>query len=124
MKILFWPILGGGGANVSSAPSESAIGDDTMIYNVFSVNTNLFVRSKYRLSSQMVKLYTTGYHRYRGPLYPALRAAVVQWSSSWLAEQEVRGSIPGPAATISEIGYLLQSRDMAVISLKLRKTSK
>ena len=32
-----------------------------------------------------------------------------QW---WLAEQEVRGSIPGLAVTISEIGYfLLPSRD-------------
>ena len=45
--------------------------------------------------------------------------------SSWLAEQEVRGSIPSLAATISEIGYLLfPSRDMAVISLKRRKSSK
>ena len=42
--------------------------------------------------------------------------AVVQWLSSRLAEQEVRGSIPGLAATISEIGYiLLPSRDMAEI---------
>ena len=39
--------------------------------------------------------------------------------SSWLAEQEVRGSIPGLAATISEIGHLLlPSRDMAERSLK------
>ena len=38
--------------------------------------------------------------------------------SSWLAEQEVRGLIPGLAATISEIGYLLlPSRDMAERSL-------
>ena len=45
--------------------------------------------------------------------------------SSWLAEQEVRGSIPGLAATISEIGYLLlPSRDMAERSLKRRKSSK
>ena len=49
-------------------------------------------------------------------------AAVVYWLSSWLAEQEVRGSIPGLAATISEIGYLLlPSRDMAERSLKRRK---
>ena len=41
-----------------------------------------------------------------------------------LAEQEVRGSIPGLAATISEIGYLLlQSRDLAEIPLKRRKSS-
>ena len=43
------------------------------------------------------------------------------WSSGgfWLAEQEVRGSIPGRVATISEIGYLLlQCRDMAEILLK------
>ena len=37
-------------------------------------------------------------------------------------EQEIRGSIPGLAATISEIGYLLlPSRDVAEISLKRRK---
>ena len=40
----------------------------------------------------------------RKRLYKALQgAAVVKWLSSWLAEQEVRGSIPGLAATISEI---------------------
>ena len=44
---------------------------------------------------------------------------------SWLADQEVRGSIPGLAATISEIGFLLlQGRDMAEISVKRRKSSK
>ena len=44
---------------------------------------------------------------------------------SWLAEQEVRGSIPGLAATISEIGYLLlPNRDMTERSLKRRKSSK
>ena len=44
---------------------------------------------------------------------------------SWLAEQEVRGSILGLAATISEIDYLLlSSRDMAGRSLKRRKSSK
>ena len=36
-----------------------------------------------------------------------------------------RGSIPGLAATISEIGYLLlSSHDIAEISLKWRKSSK
>ena len=45
-------------------------------------------------------------------------AAVVLSFSSWFAEQEVRGSIPGLAATMSEIGFLLlPSRDMAEISL-------
>ena len=45
--------------------------------------------------------------------------------SSWLAEQEVRGSIPGLASTISEIGHLLlPSHDMAERSLKRRKSSK
>ena len=35
-------------------------------------------------------------------------------SGAWLAEQEVQGSIPGLAATISDIGYLLLlSHDMA-----------
>ena len=39
----------------------------------------------------------------------------------WLEEQEVRGSIPGLATTISEIGYLLLlSHDMAERSLKRR----
>ena len=47
--------------------------------------------------------------------------AVAEWLSSWLAEQEVRGSIPGLAIRISEIGYLLfPSRDMAEIPLKQR----
>ena len=36
-----------------------------------------------------------------------LGAVAVKWLSCWLAEQEFRGSIPGLAATISEIGYLL-----------------
>ena len=49
---------------------------------------------------------------------------MVKWLSSWLAEQEVRGSIPGLTSTISEIGYLqLSSRDMAERSLKRRKSS-
>ena len=52
-----------------------------------------------------------------------LGAAVAEWLSSWLAEQEVRGSIPCLAIWISEIGYiLLQSRDMAEIQLKRCKT--
>ena len=39
-------------------------------------------------------------------------AAVAEWLSSWLAEQEVRGSISRLATWISEIGYLpLPSRD-------------
>ena len=47
------------------------------------------------------------------------------WSSSWLVEQEVRAPIPGLAATISEIGYLLlPNRDMAEIPLKRHKSSK
>ena len=42
--------------------------------------------------------------------------------SSWLAEQEVRVPIPGLAATISKIGYLLlPGRDIVYISLKRRK---
>ena len=41
-------------------------------------------------------------------------AAVVEWLSSWFAKQKVRGSIPGLATWISEIGYLLlPSRDVA-----------
>ena len=49
---------------------------------------------------------------------------MAEWLSSWLAEQEVRGSIPGLATWISEIGYLLlPSRDMAGIPLKRRKSS-
>ena len=49
---------------------------------------------------------------------------MAEWLSSWLAEQEVRGSIPRLATLISEIGYLLlPSRDMAESSLKRRKSS-
>ena len=49
---------------------------------------------------------------------------VAEWLSSWLAEQEVRDSIPRLATWISEIGYLLlPSRDMAEIPLKRRKSS-
>ena len=44
--------------------------------------------------------------------------------SSWLAEKGVQGSIPGLAATISEICYLLlPSRDMTERSLSLKTTS-
>ena len=51
-------------------------------------------------------------------------AGVAEWLSSWLAEQEVRGSIPRLATWISETGYLLlPSRDMAKIPLKRRKSS-
>ena len=50
---------------------------------------------------------------------------MVEWLSSWLAEQEVRDLIPGLELCISEIGYLLlPSRDMAEILLKRRKPSK
>ena len=49
---------------------------------------------------------------------------MAEWLSSWLAEQEVRASIPRLATQISEIGYLpLPSRDMAEIPLKRRKSS-
>ena len=52
-----------------------------------------------------------------------LGATVPEWLSPWLAEQEVRGSIPGLATWISEIGYLLlPGRDMAEIPLKRRKS--
>ena len=51
-------------------------------------------------------------------------AAVVQCSSFWLEEQEIRGSIPGLATCISEIDYLLlPSRDKAEIQLERRKSS-
>ena len=51
-------------------------------------------------------------------------AVVVEWLSSWLAEQDVRGSIPRLTTWISEIGYLLlPSRHMAEIPLKRRKSS-
>ena len=56
--------------------------------------------------------------------FMTLGATVAEWLSSWLAKQEVRGSIPGLATWISEIGYLLlPSRDMAEIPLKWRKSS-
>ena len=55
---------------------------------------------------------------------PFLGAAVAEWLSSWLAEQEVGGSILRLATWISEIGYLpFPSRDMAEIPLKRRKSS-
>ena len=51
-------------------------------------------------------------------------AVVVELLSTWLAEQEVRGSIPGLATWTSEIGHLLlPSRDMTEIPLKRRKSS-
>ena len=49
---------------------------------------------------------------------------VDKWLSSWLTEQEVRGSIHGLATWISEIAYLLlPSRDMAEIQLNSHKSS-
>ena len=49
---------------------------------------------------------------------------MAEWLSSLLAEQEVRGSIPGLPTWISEIGYLLlPSRDMAEIPVERRKSS-
>ena len=51
-------------------------------------------------------------------------ATVAEWWSSWLAEQEVRGSIPRLATWISEIGYLLlPSHDLAEILLKRHNSS-
>ena len=47
----------------------------------------------------------------------------IEWLSSWLAEQDVRVSIPRLATRISEIGYLLlPSRNMAEIPLTRRKS--
>ena len=43
---------------------------------------------------------------------------MAEWLSSWLVEQEVRGSIPRLATWISEIG-----RDMAEIPLTRRKSA-
>ena len=40
-------------------------------------------------------------------IYIMMGAVVAEWLSSWLAEQEDRGSIPGLPTRISEIGYLL-----------------
>ena len=57
-------------------------------------------------------------------MWNLMGAVVAEWLSSWLAEQEVRGSIPRLATWISEIGYLLlPSRDTAEIPLKRRKSS-
>ena len=51
-------------------------------------------------------------------------AVVVEWLSSWFAEQEIRGSIPGLPTSTSEIGYLmLPNRDMAEIPLNKRRIS-
>ena len=53
------------------------------------------------------------------------RGEVVKWLSSWLAEKEVRGSIPSLDAAISEICDLqVPSSDMVKMSLKRRKSSK
>ena len=49
---------------------------------------------------------------------------MAEWLSSWLAEQEVRGSITRIGTWISEIGYLpLPNRDMAEMPLKRRESS-
>ena len=49
---------------------------------------------------------------------------MAEWLSSWLAEQEVRGSIPHLATWISEIDYIpLPSRDMTELPLKRCKSS-
>ena len=54
----------------------------------------------------------------------SLGAVVAEWLSSWLAEQDVRGSIYRLATWISEIGYLpFPSRDIGEIPLKRRKSS-
>ena len=46
---------------------------------------------------------------------------MTEWLSSWLAEQEDRGSIPASPLEFSEISYLLlPSRDMAERSLNRR----
>ena len=51
-------------------------------------------------------------------------AAVAKWLSSWLAEQEVQGSIPRLPTWISEIGYLLlPSCNMAEKQPKRRNSS-
>ena len=47
---------------------------------------------------------------------------VVWWLSSWLAEKEVCGLIPGLTASILEIGYLLLSSHIMAEILK-RKSS-
>ena len=51
-------------------------------------------------------------------------AAAVEWLSSWYAEQGFQGSYPCDATSISEIGYLLPSRDIAEILLKQHKILK
>ena len=49
-------------------------------------------------------------------------AAVAEWLSSWLAEQEDGVRFPVSSLEFSEIGYLLlPSRHMADIPLKRRK---
>ena len=80
-------------------------------------------RCDYRTDRHWIKLSLC---KQNTPSIPLLsRAVVVLWLSSWLAEQEVQGWIPGLAAMISEIGYrLLPSRNMAKISLKHPKSSK
>ena len=70
------------------------------------------------------------YDLWRMPLYMIVLHNVIGSSGGVVVKllacgAEGRGSIPGLAATISEIGYLLlPSRDMAERSLKRRKSSK
>ena len=67
-------------------------------------------------------LYAQQYARLQLNLQGSSGGVVVR---SWLAEQDILGSIPGLAAMISEIDNLrLPSRDMAKIPLKRCKSSK
>ena len=83
------------------------------IFTHFSLPSQLLLHPCMDLNETLQGCYTS-----------SLGAAVAEWLSSLLAEQEVRGSIPHLATWISEIGYLpLPSRDMAEIPLKRRKSS-
>ena len=74
------------------------------------------------MSEQTLSWYWT--YKYNRKFEVHEGAAVVEWLISWLAEQEVRSSIPGLATWISEIDFLLPpSPDMAEIPLKWRKSS-
>ena len=65
-------------------------------------------------SEQSEKKYIVVYIFYEG-------LAIVYWSGFWLAQQEVRGLIPGLTATISDTSYpLLPNRD--VVEIKRRNT--
>ena len=94
---------------------------------------------KVRLNSGSDRLRTVSWSNYShptgvvnlvyGPNLPTPRnsresVAVAEWLSSWLAEQEIRGSIPHLAPWISEIDYLpLPMRDMAEIPRTRRKSA-